>query len=206
MDSVSADVPKHLALAVEVKDQAKGVQKIMQDFEDNLLNLDTAEGMSFLELKNHLMLTYLTNLSYIMLKKCSGKSIAGDDALERLVTVRTIMEKLRPIESKLKYQINKAVKTADQGEVNADDPMHFKANPALLVSKLGESDEEDDDDDEEDEGDQKNTKTNAKYVAPKHVPAFFDDGMLVLFTFNNVQVVFFKCLEVCKFEEVDDLS
>merc|ERR1712038_2037234 len=72
--------------------------------------------------------------------------IENDPAIERLVTNRTVLEKIRPIEQKLKYRIDKAVKVADTGQVSAADPMNFKANPAALVSKLGDGD-----DDEEEE-------------------------------------------------------
>ena len=38
---------------------------------------ETKDGLSFLELKNHVMLDYMANLTYVMLRKCSGKSING---------------------------------------------------------------------------------------------------------------------------------
>merc|ERR1711934_1177145 len=114
--------------------------------------------------------------------KTEGMKIEGEQAIERLVTNRTVLEKIRPIEQKLKYQIDKAIKVADSGQVSAKDPMNFKANPAALVSKLGdgEDDEEEDDGDDDRNGDGisgggKGGRKDGKYVAPKNVPAYYED-------------------------------
>jgi len=40
-----------------------------------------------------------------MLRKSFGKSIENDQSVERLVENRTVLEKMRPIEKKLKYQV-----------------------------------------------------------------------------------------------------
>merc|ERR1719367_2156681 len=127
------------------------------------------------------MLEYLTNLSYVALRKTEGMKIENVPAIERLVTNRTVLEKIRPIEQKLKYQIDKAVKVADSGQVSAKDPMNFKANPAALVSKLGDGEEEEDEEEDgEREGDDakdggRSGRKGGKYVAPKNVPAYYEE-------------------------------
>lgn len=170
---VASDVPLHLSLAVDVQNDAKAAAALIHNLNDKIAEEDTSKGLSFLELKNTLMTDYLCNLSQVLLLKASGKKLEGSKAIERLVTNRTVLEKMRPIEQKLKYQINKAIKVADSGEIKANDPMHFKANPSALVSKLGEEEEEEEDDEEEG-GDKKKT---GKYVVPKHVPAYFDEDL-----------------------------
>ncbi|KAH6948667.1 hypothetical protein HPB50_025743 [Hyalomma asiaticum] len=50
-----------------------------------------------------------------------------------------ILERIRPIDQKLKYQVDKLVKTATHGTMDADDPLRFRANPAALEA---ESDDE----------------------------------------------------------------
>lgn len=88
-----------------------------------------------LELKFHLMLkyvsnmivwphlmslvySYLINLVQIMLLKAKGESIlppegeGGSLAVDRLIELRVVLEKMRPLEMKLKYQIDKLVKAA----------------------------------------------------------------------------------------------
>ena len=158
------------------KDLLKDIIKVSKEAEKSIdayiekLNSgpDTSQGISFLDLKNGLLLEYNTNLTYLMLKKTKGESIEDAKVVERLCYLRTVLEKIRPIEHKLKYQIDKFVKIAETGHVSKDDPSRFKANPESLASKLAE-DQSDEDSDEE-AGD----KPNQKYVAPRNVPQHFD--------------------------------
>jgi hypothetical protein len=43
------------------------------------------QGLSFLEMKYHMLLSYLINLTYVVLRKCSGKMIEGDPAIGKLL-------------------------------------------------------------------------------------------------------------------------
>lgn len=140
----------------------------------------TDSGLSFLELKNHVMLDYLSNLTYVMLRKCSGKSIDGEKSIERICEDRTVLEKMKPIEKKLKYQIDKALKVAESGQLSSDDPINFKPNLSALKENAEDEDNMEDEDESEDD-DEALTNTskkskNGKYVPPKNVPAFVDDA------------------------------
>lgn len=161
-------------LITEVKqksDEAKavigGLNKTIKDS-----SFETKDGLSFLELKNHVMLDYLSNLTYVMLKKSLGKSINGDKAIERICEDRTVLEKMKPIEKKLKYQIDKALKVAESGQLSADDPLNFRPNINAL--KANNDEDDDDEDSDEDEDDAPKSK-GGKYVPPRNVPAFADD-------------------------------
>ena len=57
-------------------------------------------------------------------------------ALERLVEIRTLLERMRPVEHKLRYQIEKLLKIASAGKFEDSDPLQFKANPNNLISKV----------------------------------------------------------------------
>merc|ERR1719150_1170341 len=117
---------------------------------------DTSKGISFLDLKNDLMIDYNLNLIYLMYKKsCKGK-IENDKAVERLCYLRTVLEKVRPIEHKLKYQIDKCVNIAETGQISRDDPARFKANPDSLASKFAVDDDEEE---EEEDGSQSEDNT-----------------------------------------------
>lgn len=86
----------------------------------------------------------------------AGKQIENDPAIDRLIELRTVLEKIRPIDYKLRYQIDKLVKTAITGASSASDPSTFKPNPGNLIAQLagagdGDEQENDDDDDDSDE-------------------------------------------------------
>lgn len=64
----------------------------------------------------------LINFSFLH----TGQQIERDPSIDRLIEIRTVLEKIRPIDYKLRYQIDKLVKTAVTGQTNASDPINFK--------------------------------------------------------------------------------
>lgn len=154
---IQPDLPQALRLLDEMNTNFKQVSDVVGNMLQRVKTgeLSTEYGLNFLEIKYHMLLNYLINLTYVVLRKCSGHKIENDPSIDRLIEIRTVLEKVRPIDYKLRYQIDKLVKTAVTGTSTADDPTSFKANPANLMSQLPESafkvnshdgnDEEDDD-------------------------------------------------------------
>lgn len=160
------DLPQALILLNEMNNSANHVATLV----DNMIQkvrkgeLTTDQGLSFLEMKYNMLLSYLINLTYVVLRKCSGETIEGDPCIDRLIEIRTVLEKIKPINNKLKYQIDKLVKSAVTG-ADLSDPTSFKANPSNLL----DNDEESSGDDEE-EGAAKADDEKKKvgiYVPPK---------------------------------------
>merc|ERR1719277_2722417 len=130
--------------------------------------LNTAKGVSFLEVKNQLLLSYLINLSHLCCHKLKGGSLQGHEDIHRLVEIRTVLEKMRPIDKKLRYQVDKLLKTATSG-IAENDPLRLKPNAANLVSKLDE--DSGSGSDEEDAGKEK----TQVYKPPRLNPVHFDE-------------------------------
>jgi hypothetical protein len=74
-------------------------------------NLATAEGVSYLETKNLLLLQYCMHLIFYLMLKSEGKPVRQHPVISRLVEIRAYMEKIRPIDKKLHYQIEKLLTT-----------------------------------------------------------------------------------------------
>lgn len=129
----------------------------------------TNKGISFLDVKNHLMLSYIMNLTHIMSRKVSGKSICGSADIERLVEIRTVLEKMRPIDRKLKYQIDKLIRTAKTGVAGQNDPLSLKPNPDNFVDNADEGDGNDEADMEADAAESKQL-----YKPAKLAPVYYD--------------------------------
>lgn len=155
------DLPQVFVLLSEMNVSAQHVAALVDEMLERVRNgeISTDQGLSFLEMKYNMLLSYLINLTYIILRKCSGEKIEADPCIERLTEIRTVLEKIRPIDSKLKYQIDKLVKTAVAGS-NVNDPTMFKANPEEMVGS-GESDSAS----EGEDADKKTAK--GIYVPPK---------------------------------------
>lgn len=122
------DLPNAMKLLEEMSSNVKQVSGLVEGMLQRVKTgeLTTEYGLSFLEVRYHMLLTYLINLTYVVLRKCSGKKIERDPSIDRLIEIRTVLEKIRPIDSKLRYQIDKLVKTAVTGTSSSKDPINFK--------------------------------------------------------------------------------
>ncbi|GAA5872845.1 hypothetical protein JCM3774_006346 [Rhodotorula dairenensis] len=125
-------------------------------------DLDYSSGISLLSLKNHLLLSYLQHLVALFALKLSSRSLTASDREQNLVAhlvkLRVVLEKVAPLEQKLKYQVEKLVRKADQfddqGRAQNDDdvlndPLAFRPNPSNLVLDRTVSEDEDEQDAEE---------------------------------------------------------
>ncbi|EDW76373.2 uncharacterized protein Dwil_GK14692 [Drosophila willistoni] len=198
------DIPQAIQLLGEMNSNVKQVTDLVEGMLQRVKSgeLTTEYGLSFLEVKYHMLLDYLINLTYVVLRKCSGETIEGDPSIERLIEIRTVLEKIRPIDHKLRYQIDKLVKTATTGVSSSTDPTLYKPNPDEMMSAAGakhgddsadgQDDDEDDEDDEEDGSDSEEEDDEAGgaaakkprkaatagktgvYVPPRIKPVFYD--------------------------------
>ncbi|KAJ1726104.1 hypothetical protein LPJ61_005418 [Coemansia biformis] len=161
-EEVDAAVDRRLdTLSAQASQVRELVDKLRERVESG--ELATGNGLSFLEVKHQTMLSYISHLSYIALLKLHGKPIAGHPAILRLVEERTVVEKMKPLEQRLKYQVDKLLRNAVVGEqdvpkmattddpekargdaklegVLSEDPSAFRPNPADLEVDVREED------------------------------------------------------------------
>ncbi|KUI55899.1 hypothetical protein VP1G_03310 [Cytospora mali] len=88
------------------------------------------DGLSLLDVKNELLLSYLQNLVFLILVKLrkakqgdsddeDEESSLDDEVVKKLVELRLYLEKgVRPLEDKLRYQIEKVLRATDDAERN----------------------------------------------------------------------------------------
>uniref|UniRef100_A0AAG5DTC5 Sas10 C-terminal domain-containing protein n=1 Tax=Anopheles atroparvus TaxID=41427 RepID=A0AAG5DTC5_ANOAO len=153
-NDIQPDLPQALRLLDEMNNNFKQVSDLVGNMLQRVKTgeLSTEYGLNFLEIKYHMLLNYLINLTYVVLRKCSGHRIEKDPSIDRLIEIRTVLEKIRPIDYKLRYQIDKLVKTAVTGSsTGTTDPTSFRANPANLMSQMPEPGETAGDDDDDDD-------------------------------------------------------
>jgi len=170
-DAVASDAPELIALTKEL---TKNLDEVTHSVEPVIAaaragELATAEGISYLDAKHLLMLSYCVNIVFYLLLKSEGRSVRDHPVVLRLVEIRAYLEKLRPIDRKLRYQIDKLLKTSaaselaggeDDGE-DEDDPLRFKPNPDALVGGADAEDAE--------------ALAGGAYRPPKMVPTAMDD-------------------------------
>nr|GEW16538.1 neuroguidin [Tanacetum cinerariifolium] len=127
----------------------------------------TTEGISYLEAKHLLLLNYCQSLVYYLLRKAKGLPIQGHPLVHSLLETRLFLEKIRPIDKKLQYQIQKLTRVTgnsgdgvgsnDKKSHEADDSLKLRPNPDMLMPKIASED-----------GD-------GKYRPPKIAPASMDE-------------------------------
>ncbi|KAH7015983.1 hypothetical protein B0J12DRAFT_418914 [Macrophomina phaseolina] len=136
--------------------------------------LPPAAGISLLDVKNELLLSYLQNLVFLILLKLrtngkirseKKKEEAGEeeqDVVKKLCELRLYLEKgARPLEGKLKYQIDKVVRAADDAaraeeaaaaaRRKGGEPPEKQHKTKAVRAERGDDDDDDEDGSEEDE-------------------------------------------------------
>lgn len=116
------------------------------------------EGLSLLDTKNELLLSYLQNLVFLILYKLRNHRTSPEvdspdaagpshtDIVKNLVSLRLYLEKgVRPLESRLKYQLDKLLLAASEADTQlAPEPTSSKAHPPKkTASASGESSSDD---------------------------------------------------------------
>ncbi|XP_029934713.1 neuroguidin [Myripristis murdjan] len=179
-DLIDGDLPKAVQLLTSLTEQVAAVtghvRELLQKVQDGAFN--TSKGLSFLDLRYHLLLFYLQDLTHLISIKTEGGQIKESAALNRVVTIRTVLEKMRPLDHKLKYQIDKLVRTAVTGSLAENDPLQLRPNPDNLVSKLSESEGSEDEAGTKAVSEKKAAPSSGrKYVPPRIAPMHYDGDM-----------------------------
>lgn len=97
--------------------------------------------VQYLAVKQQLLLAYCTNVVFYMLLKAEGKSVRAHPVMKQLLELRYALEKLRAIDGKLKYQIDRLLKQATSEETEELPSTSSRPNPRAL---LDDHDEDDD--------------------------------------------------------------
>lgn len=146
---LKTDAPELLLLLEDIQpiiEEVQGhIQPLLQQAKEN--KLATSKGLSFLELKYHLLLTYCTNICFYLLLKAQGKRVKDHPVINQLATIRTILDKTKSMDQKLKYQVEKLLKLTTSGpQGQSNDPLSYRPDPNKLVSKQDDDFSGDEDD------------------------------------------------------------
>ena len=121
--------------------------------------LPPTDGISLFDVKNEILLSYLQNLVFLVIIKLRngihGDSVPeaadatpvsslSEEVVKKLVELRVYLEKgVRPLESRLKYQIDKVLRAADDAARDAAQRPNGLTNNGVDVHDDGGSDSDD---------------------------------------------------------------
>ncbi|KAI6038461.1 hypothetical protein EDC04DRAFT_2868454 [Pisolithus marmoratus] len=129
------------------------VRELIQSLRDKQASsdaTDTTDGISLLSWKHHLMLSYMQSLVLLCARRVIGDSMEDrtppsdpfsttdrdsrgsgiGDLIDSMIEGRVVLEKIRVMESRMRYQIEKLVRIADEpSKAVTEDPLAFRPNP-----------------------------------------------------------------------------
>lgn len=158
-DLEEEDMGEFLALLKDFKERLHllrtQLQPLLQRAKES--KMPTSSGLSFLQLKYHLMLGYCSSVVYYLMLKGRSGTVQGHPVIRKMLRYRLMLEKIRPLEIKMRFQIEKLLQPQDSDETR------FRPNPdGMAVDENGEDGASDDDQD-------------GKYRAPKLAPVFYPE-------------------------------
>ncbi|CEJ81444.1 hypothetical protein VHEMI01566 [[Torrubiella] hemipterigena] len=127
------------------------------------------DGISLLDVKNELLLSYLQNLVFLILVKLRNAkdskkepSDIDESVRTQLVELRLYLEKgARPLEEKLRFSIERFLRSAD-------DALREEKQRQEQLEKGSDDDEEDEDEDDEDDSEEDEEVKPSKPLHQKH--------------------------------------
>ncbi|KAL2893073.1 Neuroguidin [Bienertia sinuspersici] len=172
---IRKEVPQLIAVLKEMKEGLDTVTSKVQALTAKVKakQYPTADGVSYLEAKHLLLINYCQSLVYYLLRKAKGLSIEGHPVVRSLVETRIFLEKIRPIDKKCGYRIERLLTAASTDAVKVDtteniadatqkseDLLKYRPNPDMLVSKT----------------DMDNDDNDGIYRPPKIAPVTMEEG------------------------------
>lgn len=149
---VLSDGPELLTLITEMRDGLDDIRSKIQPLVDMVKEgqYGTGNGISYLEVKHLMLLSYCECIVFYLLLKAEAISVRDHPVISRLVEIKLFLEKIRPIDKKLQYQMEKLLKAGQRQapeimgkDGEKEDALMYRPNPNLLVSKLDQMAEDD---------------------------------------------------------------
>jgi hypothetical protein len=98
---IETDSPELIGLLEEfqsaLEEANKKIQPALQKAKAGEIK-STAAGMSYLEMKYNLLMSYCTFLAFYLLMKVEGKPVENHPVVYKLAHIKTLFEKLKPLD------------------------------------------------------------------------------------------------------------
>jgi Sas10 C-terminal domain/Sas10/Utp3/C1D family len=119
LEIIQADAPELFTLLQELQLNLKVVRDtlrpILQAKQDSMLQANEG-GMMYLQIKQQLLLSYVSCITFYLLLKAEGKPIKSHPVIEQLVHVKTLLERLQPYDVKMQPSIQRLLRQARQSQ------------------------------------------------------------------------------------------
>ena len=127
--------------------ESSGLKETLQKVEASLLpaieahvthdDFSKKDGLDFLNVKNSLLASYLIDLTVYVRNRSNG--IVDENNLKRLKEMKVVIDKMRGLDKKLRYQIDKLMAAANTaatyaagGDNGPEDPLQFRPDISAM--------------------------------------------------------------------------
>lgn len=114
-----------LAHLRNMKKQVDEFKQVLEKAKPKILAEGSANGVTLLQVRNHCLLEYLEQLASFGAAKASGGPVS--DAISELVFNKCVLEKIKPLEHKMKYQLEK------YKDMEKNSQAVLRANPTSML-------------------------------------------------------------------------
>jgi len=131
---LDADAPELRQLLSDLADQASGLKQSLAAARAAQAASRPADGVPLLEARLQLLLLYMAHVSFFLLLRAEGASARSHPVVRRLVRLRGLLERSRPLVARMRPRIDRAVRAAQRkaaGEGGAAARDEDLAAPAL---------------------------------------------------------------------------
>ena len=121
-----------------------------------------------------MLLIYITYLAYYSKLKIEGKTINDHPVIRKLIYLKTMLERTKSIDIKLKTQIDRLVKLSEE---SAENPSNANNETYRLRSQILNSEENEENEEIEDDNDEitdNSKKKDLKYKVQKNMMEYFE--------------------------------
>ncbi|KAH7642365.1 hypothetical protein DERF_003465 [Dermatophagoides farinae] len=177
---------------MEDKDPISETNQLLNSFKESLIDcvwtskklldrlkndeLSSESGISLFDLKNRIFVNYLIDLTGIVKHRLLGEN--NDKTRERLVEERVVLEKIQPLEEKLKYQVDNLMKTMSSNRMQIENnPLNARPTFSFDIEDENESetDQTKEDENEKDSSKEPQVDKNKVYVPPRLAQMKYED-------------------------------
>lgn len=138
--------------------------------QDGREEVSMKDGLGLLDVKVQTFLSYVAQVTMLAAMKVEGDSIVDHPIVDALVESRVVLEKIKPLEEALKYQIDRLSSTAGAD----DEEKTFAPNLSALMD---DDEEEGDGNGVDEDGENEREAGDKKYRPPRLAAVRFNDSM-----------------------------
>lgn len=140
MDIVYNSAPELVGLLAELNDAVEQLETKVDPVLSKLKEEKNVNksGIQYMELKKQLLLSYCQAITFHLLLKSEGHSVHDHPVLGRLVEIKSLLDKMKPVDENLSFEVEDFLKKHATTTTTVDSPMEIEAidsNPVISNSE-----------------------------------------------------------------------